>query len=279
MPYAEADGIRLFYDVAGPEDGIPLVLLAGTGAQLIAWHEELVAAFVAAGFRVLRVDNRDTGLSTMTGGPRSVDGGYGLEDMGDDVVRVLDAAGIPAAFLLGQSMGGMIAQLAALRHPARVLGLGLVSTIPGRSPRWVLHGEHPELRRPQPRLPRRLVVWGARFQRPPGSSFPWDAAWHRWAAGAAYDRSYRPDGLARQWSALLRAPERLEALRGLRMPVVVMHGTADRVLSADAARDMAAAIPGAELLLVEGMGHELPREVWPDAVAAMERIAGRTAGS
>ena len=275
MPYAEADGIRIFYEVTGPEAGWPLVLLAGTGAQLIGWHEELVAAVAKAGVRVLRLDTRATGLSPMTGGPRSVDGGYGLEDMGEDVVRVLDAAGIPAAHLLGQSMGGMIAQTTALRHPSRVLGRGLLSTTPGRSPRWVLHGEHPELRLPQPRLPRRLIVWGSRFQRPPDSDFTWDAAWHRWAAGAAYDRSYRPDGMARQWSALLRAPERLELLRSLRTPVVIMHGTRDRVLSPDAARDMADAIPDAELVLFEGMGHELPREVWPEVVAAMVRTAHR----
>ncbi|MFT4284488.1 MAG: alpha/beta fold hydrolase, partial [Protaetiibacter sp.] len=156
MPHARADGVEIFYDSTGPADADPLVLLAGTGAQLISWRAELVELLVAEGFRVIRIDNRDVGLSTKFGGPRDLDGGYELRDLGDDVLRVLDAEGVRRAHLVGHSMGGMIAQVVAIEHPDRVASLSLLATIPGRDPRYVLHGPLPA--RPPGWLPRWAAV-------------------------------------------------------------------------------------------------------------------------
>ena len=141
MPHTQTDDIAIYYEVVGEPTDPVLVLISGGGAQLISWHEDLVATFVAEGFRVVRFDNRDTGLSQRFGGESDIDGGYGLADMGDDVIRVLDDLGVTAAHLVGHSMGGMMAQMVALDHPERVLSLGLLSTIPGQDPRYILHAE------------------------------------------------------------------------------------------------------------------------------------------
>jgi len=275
MPYARDDELEIFYDATGPEDGQPLVLIAGTGAQLVFWHPEFVALLVAEGFRVVRIDNRDVGLSTKFGGPRDLDGGYQISDFGDDIVRVLDAEGIARAHLVGHSMGGMVAQVVAIDHPERVASLGLLASIPGQDPRYILHGPLPE--KPPGRLPRwaavRLAERVARPREP--QRYDWERAWVREAAGIAYDRCWAPAGLWRQFAALKRAPDRLEALRGVRVPTLVLRGDDDRNLHWCAAVDIADAIPDAELVIVPGLTHALPRELWPTFVSAITRTARR----
>jgi pimeloyl-ACP methyl ester carboxylesterase len=277
MPYAKADGVEIFYDEAGDAGAPAVVLIAGGGAQLIAWHDDLVALLVAEGLRVVRIDNRDTGFSQRFGGPEDLDGGYGLSDMGADVVRVLDALGVPAGHLVGHSMGAMIAQVVAIEQPDRVRSLGLLSSIPGRDPRYILHGDREELLRVPPRRTREEVVAAAADAfRPSGPQrYRRQEDWMRWAAGEAYDRGYAPEGYVRQWAALRRAPERLERLRGVTVPTLVLHGRDDDVLHWCAAVDTAVAIPGSELQIHPDMGHLVPWELWPDVVAAVARTVRR----
>lgn len=280
MPYTDVDEVSIHYEVAGHPAASVLVLIAGGGAQLTTWEEDFCSLLVAEGLRVVRLDNRDVGLSQRFGGPDDVDGGYGLADMAADVVRVLDHLGVGAAHLVGHSMGGMIAQTVAIDHPGRVKSLGLLSTIPGQDPRYILHGERTELLTPPPRLTREESVEAfVRAWRPaPGAPYAWDEDAVRRSAGAAYDRAYSPDGFARQWSALLRAPERLERLGGVTAPTLVLHGRADGTLHWCAALDMAEAIEGAELRVLPDMGHLISRDVWPviiDGIVRMTRRAGR----
>ncbi|WZH38787.1 MAG: alpha/beta hydrolase [Microbacterium enclense] len=263
----------IFYDTTGDASAPTVVLIAGGGAQLIAWHVDLVRALVDSGLHVVRMDNRDVGLSARFGGADDIDGGYGLEEMADDVVCVLDDLGVEAAHLVGHSMGGMMAQMAAIRHPERVRSLGLLSTIPGRDPRYILHDERPELMRAPVRYPRDEVVAGAAAfaASTAGERYPLDVEWNAWAAGEAFDRGYFPEGFSRQWSALLRAPERLEALRAITVPALVFHGRDDDVLHWSAAVDMAEALPAGELQVHPGMGHYLVPELWSELVAGIVR--------
>jgi pimeloyl-ACP methyl ester carboxylesterase len=274
MPHTRTDGIPVYYEVHGDAADPLLVLISGHGASLLAWPDELVALLTGAGFRVVRFDNRDTGLSHRFGGPDDVDGGYGLEDMAGDVLRILDDLGVAAAHLAGHSMGGMIAQMVAIRHPGRALSLGLLSTIPGQDPRYILHGEV-VIEAPE-RLPRdRVVADVVRYARDDSHGYDPRTAWHEQKAIEAYDRGYSPDGGMRQWSALTRAPERLELLRGVTAPALVFHGRDDGALHWCAAVDMAQALPGSELQIHPGMGHLIPWELWPELVAGIVRAANR----
>lgn len=277
MPLASVDGIEIYYEVAGETEAPTLVLLSGGGAQLIAWPAELVELLVGHGLRVVRMDNRDTGRSQRFGGPEDIDGGYELSDLADDVVRVLDDLGVAAAHLVGHSMGAMMAQLVALDHPGRVQSLGLISSIPRRDPRYVLHGDRPELRTAPPRFTREQVVAAAASYARSATPKRYDprVAWHEWAAGEAYDRGYAPDGFARQWSALLRAPDRLERLRGVTVPTFVFHGRDDDVVHWSASVDTAEAIEGAELQIHPDMGHLIVWELWPELVGAIVRTIRR----
>lgn len=277
MPHATADGIDIYYEVAGDPGDPVVVLISGGGAQLLSWPEEFVALLVAQGFRVVRLDNRDTGLSQRFGGPDDIDGGYGLLDMAEDVLRVLADLDVEAAHLVGHSMGGMMAQMLALEHPASVLSLGLFSTIPGRDSRYILHGERTELLSVPPRVTREeavsFAVESARPRTP--QRYSWQEDWVRWAAGEAYDRGYAPDGYARQWSALRRAPERLDRLRDVTVPTLVLHGRDDTVLHWCSAVDIAEAIEGSELQIHPDMGHVIPWELWPEVVGGITRTARR----
>lgn len=278
MPYTDDADVRLYYEVFGRDDAPVLVLISGGGAQLLSWDERFIGMLTAGGLRVVRFDNRDTGLSDRFGGPDDVDGGYGLSDMAEDVLRVLDDMGVASAHVAGHSMGGMMAQMLAIEHPERVRSLGLISTIPGQSRRYVLHDERPELAAPPVRVTRDEAVAsaGAYAESARVGSYDPQVEWHRAAAAEAYDRGYFPEGFSRQWSALRRAPERLEALRQVRMPTLVFHGRRDDVLHWASAVVIAEAIPGAELQVHADMAHLIPHELWPELVAALLRTAARS---
>ncbi|GAB3595588.1 alpha/beta fold hydrolase [Microbacterium tumbae] len=277
MPYTESAGVRLYYEVFGADADPLLVLVSGGGAQLLSWDEAFIGMLTAGGLRVVRFDNRDTGFSERFGGEEDVDGGYDLSDMGDDIVRILDDLGVDAAHVAGHSMGGMMAQMTALEHPERVRSLGLLSTIPGRDPRYILHGERPELLTAPVRVTREEAVAFAESaaRASGGGRYDPQVAWHREKAGTAYDRGYAPEGFARQWAALRRAPERLERLRAVTVPTLVFHGREDDVLHWSSAVDIAEAIQGSELQVQPDMGHLIPHELWPDLASALLRTARR----
>lgn len=269
--------VQLYYEDFG-DPGDPLVvLISGGGAQLLAWPLELIELLVARGLRVVRFDNRDTGLSQRFGGPEDLDGGYGVSELGDDVVRIIEALGADAAHLVGHSMGGIMAQMVALDHPMRVRSLTLISTLPGTDPRYVLQPDPGGDPAPPQRFPREQLVAGAgAYALVAGSErYPIDVAWMEQAAGEAFDRGYFPEGFSRQWAALLRQPERLERLRGVTAPVLVVHGREDDVVHWHAAVDMAEVLPEAELQVHGGMGHLIPPGLWPTLVDGIERTAQR----
>ncbi|WP_187264868.1 alpha/beta fold hydrolase [Homoserinibacter sp. GY 40078] len=278
MPYTETDEIRIYFEVEGDPAHPAIVLISGGGAQLLSWPEEFVALLVAEGFRVVRFDNRDTGMSHRFGGPEDIDGGYGLEEMADDIGRVLDQLGVAAAHVVGHSMGGMMAQRFAIDHPDRVLSLGLLSTIPDKSDRYVLH-EHPVIEVPE-RFTREQIVGfadAAALAWAEGTIYDPRLDWNRERAALAYDRGYAPEGFVRQWSALYRATDRLDALRSVTVPTFVFHGRDDRTLHWYAAFDIADAMPDAELQVHPGMGHLIPWELWPELIAGILRAARRAA--
>ncbi|GAA3666516.1 alpha/beta fold hydrolase [Microbacterium marinilacus] len=280
MPYTTTDDIKIWYETLGSPDDEAIVLIAGGGAQLIAWQDPFCESLVAAGYRVVRFDNRDTGLSQRFGGPEDLDGGYDIEDLALDVLRVLDSEGIAAAHVVGHSMGGIVAQVLALDHADRVLSAVFASAIPGHDPAWVVSPGIPDVfTRPQVRYSREEVVEGAVAMQShyAGSVYPFDEETARGLAGLAYDRGYWPDGFPRQWAALARATERLDRLRGLRLPVLVLHGRDDQTCAWRAAVDTALAIEGSELQVYAGMGHVLVRELWPEYAAAIVRTAKRAA--
>ncbi|MGO1849237.1 MULTISPECIES: alpha/beta fold hydrolase [unclassified Microbacterium] len=277
MPYAESDDVRIYYEVFGAASDPVLVLASGGGAQLLSWDERFIAMLTDAGIRVVRFDNRDTGFSQRFGGEEDIDGGYELSDMSDDIVRVLDALGAASAHVAGHSMGGMMAQMLAIEHPERVRSIGLLSTLPGRDRRYVLHGERPELRSAPVRVTKEQAVAATEAairSLPPGRYDP-QLEWHVNATAHAYDRGYSPDGYARQWSALLRAPERFEALKAVTVPALIFHGREDDIVHWQAAADMAAAIATSELQVHPHMGHLAPHELWPELSAALIRTVRR----
>lgn len=284
------DGVSLAYDVSGPADGPPLLLVHGLATQLVAWPAELVDGFVERGFRVVRFDNRDIGLSThladapppdvlaaLTTGDTS-SASYRLEDMADDAVGLLDHLGIDAAHVLGVSMGGMIAQTIAIRHPARVRTLTSVMSTPSPHLGAATNEALAVLLAPpatsreeaQERSVMTFKVIGS-----PG--FPLDEDWLRSVAGQAWDRAYDPTGVARQLMAIHASGDRSDALREVRVPTLVFHGADDPLVQLEGGQATAAAVPDAKLVVVPGMGHDLPRGVLPQLLDEVQELAASTA--
>ncbi len=267
--------IELCHDAFG-DPGCPAMLLVmGLGFQLVHWPEGLCRQLATEGFRVVRFDNRDAGRSTHLPGRR-----YTLEDMADDTVGLLDALDVHSAHVVGASLGGMIAQTTAIRHPTRVRSLAsLMSTTgcrgTGRTSLRVLR--HALARSPRPQeqaVERRVRV----FSQVGSTGFPQDVDELRRVSALAYSRDPDSrDGRRRQHRAVRAAPDRTEALRRLTVPTVVVHGTEDLMCHPSGGRATAEAVPGARLVLVPGMGHDLPRGAWPqlvDAIVGNARRAG-----
>jgi pimeloyl-ACP methyl ester carboxylesterase len=288
MPRAKANGIEIEYETFGDRRGAPLLLIAGLGSQLISWDVELCAALTDRGFFLIRYDNRDAGLSTrmeaagppdmaaaVSGNPKPA---YQLDDLADDAVGLLDALDIRAAHIVGASMGGYIAQLVAINHPEHTLSLTSIISGPAvaegvpAKPEGVATLIVPPPATRDERIEQSM--WIRRVLIGPGD--PYDEAWERRRAERNIDRAYYPVGTERQFVSVLAAHHRLEALRQLQVPALVIHGVDDILIPVENGRLVAAAVPGARLIEIEGMGHDLPKRAWPvvlDAIADVARKA------
>lgn len=291
MSRARSNGIELEYEVAG--EGDPLLMVMGLNGQLVDWPAGFVEALVNRGFRVVRFDNRDAGLSTeMTSTPpsaaqmaralvtrRRLRTEYVLADMARDAVGLLDALDMPQVHVVGASMGGMIAQHVAIDFPERVLSLTSIMSSTG------------DLRvgRPKPRViasflrrrpvPPEQAIEGAlqTFRQISGPTFRADD--FRSVAEQSIARSYRPAGTARQLAAIVASPDRTPGLRRLKVPTLVVHGSVDPLINRSGGIATAAAVPGARLLMFNDMGHDLPATRWDELADAIRANADRAKAS
>jgi pimeloyl-ACP methyl ester carboxylesterase len=290
MANVTANGLTIEYEVVGDPDRPALLLVMGLGGQLVFWPEEFCSALAERGFFVVRYDNRDVGLSSRIDDAPPPDilaafqgdtssASYTLKDMAADAVGLLDALGIDRAHVMGVSMGGMIAQHLAMHYPSRVLSLcSVMSTC-----RAAMGDDPPSseasamLLRPPARSREEAVAAALEAWRVIGSpGFPFDEARIRDRAAVAYDRCYYPRGFARQLVGILASGDWTDALAEVDVPTVVIHGAEDPLVRPSWGRATAEAIPGAELLLIPGMGHDLPEGAWPTIIDAFVRNTART---
>jgi pimeloyl-ACP methyl ester carboxylesterase len=276
-------GVTLCYETFGERSNPTALLVMGLGTQMVAWHEDFCRELAAKGLYVVRFDNRDVGRSThMSGRPPTVAqlltrssraARYTLGDMADDAAGLLAELDLAPAHVIGASMGGMIAQTLAARHPQAVRSLVSIMSNTGsrRSGQPSLRVYPIFLRRP-PRERAAFVAHLARLFGVIGSpGLPRDADDMHAIAMASYDRGHDPEGPGRQLAAIIASGNRTAELARIAAPTLVIHGTADPLISPSGGRATAQAIPGAELMMVEGMGHDLPRAAWPQLI---DRIAG-----
>jgi pimeloyl-ACP methyl ester carboxylesterase len=290
MPQLPCNGITLDYDSFGPTDAPAILLIMGLGAQKGRWNQELCDALVALGYRVIRYDNRDSGgssrcdntglpdLSALLRGEPLNALPYTLEDMADDAIGLLDALAIARAHVAGASLGGAVAQIAAARHPQRVLSLTSIMSSSG----------NPMLPPPTPAAAQALfapmpllqdeasIVADAlrRYRVIASPAYPTESARLERMFAEEYRRCFNPTGVARQLAAILANGDRRPLLRQLRLPTVVVHGAADPLIPPECGRDVAASIPGAEYREIPGMGHDFPVQltgVLADAIASAVR--------
>jgi pimeloyl-ACP methyl ester carboxylesterase len=296
MPHANAHNISIEYETFGNPSSPPILLIIGLGGQLIYWDENFCRQLAEADLYVIRYDNRDAGLSTKfdeAGVPNVMDvvgrlmsgqkviPPYTIEDMAADAVGLLDALKIEKAHICGMSMGGMIAQSLAIHYPPRVLSLTSIYSTTG----------NPHLPQPKPEVLRLLLTPPPQEREPfiqfhldlfrtfTGPRFGFDEEWIRNLMAREYDRAFYPQGTARQLVAILTQKNRKAALQGVKAPTLIIHGDADPLVSVEAGRDMAKAVPGAELKIMEGMGHDLPHgEAWAqiakDIIAHTKKASG-----
>jgi len=285
-----ANGIDICYEIFGVASAEPMLLIMGLGAQMILWDDDFCRQLAARGFRVIRFDNRDIGKSSrLTGGKRlgavellklrflkiPVAAPYKLLDMAEDTIGLMDALGIKLAHLVGASMGGMIAQEIAISFPQRVRSLTSIMSTTGN-----------------PKIPPPTREASAMLMAPPPAtkeeyferfaktwkilrvgSFPEDERLDRSRAERTFERGLNPAGVGRQLRAILASGSRKERLRMVKAPTLVIHGTVDPLVRPEGGKDTAASIPGAKLLMVEGMGHALPVPMWPQIIDAIDKHA------
>jgi pimeloyl-ACP methyl ester carboxylesterase len=287
---ARANGIDLCYEIFGDADAEPMLLIMGLGAQMVLWDDEFCRQLAACGFRVIRFDNRDIGKSSqLSGGKRltplellklrflkiPVAAPYKIQDMAKDAIGLLDALGIKSAHLVGLSMGGMIAQEIAISFPQRVRSLtSIMSTTgnpkipaPTREATAVLMAPPPATR--EEYIARFAQTWKVLRV----GSFPQDEALDRARAERTFERGLNPAGVGRQLRAILASGSRKERLHAVKAPTLVIHGTVDPLVHPMGGKDTADSIPGAKLLMIEGMGHALPIPMWPQVIEAIDKHA------
>lgn len=285
MPQITVNKVALAYDVTGAADAPALLLVMGFGTQMTSWPDGFRQGLVDAGFRVVRFDNRDAGLSQKFSGipaPRDVLAAvaegrapgipYTLDDMADDAAALLDALGIASAHVLGASMGGMIAQLLALRHPGKVRSLVSVMSTTGDPtlPRADADVQAALVSKPPAEDLESVVAHGLAVRRLlTGTTLAADSAELRPLLAANFSRAYYPEGTARQWAAILAAAPRTERLKRLSLPALVLHGADDRLVKPAAGRHTAECIPGARYVEIPGWGHDMAEAAIPHVLGAV----------
>jgi pimeloyl-ACP methyl ester carboxylesterase len=291
---ARANGIDICYEIFGEVTAEPMLLVMGLGAQMVLWDDAFCEQLAARGFRVIRFDNRDIGQSgKLTGGKRlgavellklrflkiPIAAPYKIIDMARDTTGLMDALGIKSAHLVGASMGGMIAQEIAISFPQRVRSLTSIMSTTGN-----------------PKVPPPTKEAAAMLMAPPPTtkeeyferfaqtwkilrvgSFPEDEALDPSRAARVFSRGLNPAGVGRQLRAILASGSRKERLRSVTTPTLVIHGTVDPLVRPEGGIDTAASIPGAKLMMVEGMGHAIPIPMWPQIIDAIDKHAHRAA--
>jgi pimeloyl-ACP methyl ester carboxylesterase len=279
--------ITLCYETFGDASDPTALLIMGLGTQMLGWQEDFCHELAGRGLHVVRFDNRDVGRSTHMGGrPPTIPqllmrskraARYTLADMADDAAGLLDELELAPAHVIGASMGGMIAQLLAVRHPEKVRSLVSIMSNTGSlrvgqpSPRV-----YPIFLRPPPASRLEFVARMDRVFATIGSSgLPQDPRDIHELAGVSYDRDHDPEGPGRQLGAIIACGDRTAQLRRIAAPTLVIHGTADPLVAYSGGKATARAIPGAKLLSVEGMGHDLPRAAWPTLIEAIAGHAHR----
>jgi pimeloyl-ACP methyl ester carboxylesterase len=285
-------GITLCYETFGDPQDPAALLVMGLGTQMVAWQEAFCQELVARGLYVVRFDNRDIGRSTHLQGPapsfvqllrNSGEGArYTLTEMAQDTVGLLDRLELASAHVIGASMGGMIAQTLAARHPTRVRSL--VSIMSSTGGRWVGRPalrSYPIFLRRAPQEREAFIEHATRLFTTIGSrGMPRDVEGVREIAGLSYDRELDRTGAGRQLAAIVASGDRTAELGRIIAPTLVIHGSADPLISPSGGRATARAIPGAKLTMIEGMGHDLPRVLWPrliDEIAMHAAAADRSA--
>ena len=291
MPQIQANGIAIEYASYGPPSGETILLIMGLGAQMTRWPLPLIEQFVAKGYRVVTFDNRDVGLSHKfdAAGPGDMGAvlaaraagkqpsvAYTLDEMADDAAGLLGALGIARAHIVGASMGGMIAQMVAARHPGQVLSLTSIMSSTGNPN---LPPARPEAMamltaRPTATDVDSLIAHAVKAQKITGSpGYPPDEEVLRRNALADYQRSNYPVGFTRQIAAIMASGDRREALKTITAPTMVVHGIDDPLVPVEGGRDTAAVIAGAELREIPGMGHDLPHQLYSAVVDAVDTVA------
>jgi pimeloyl-ACP methyl ester carboxylesterase len=284
-------GITLCYETIGDPADAPILLVMGLATQMIAWHDEFCEQLAERGFYVVRFDNRDIGRSTHMDFPPPTVGQlvrrrfrpeqYTLSDMADDTAGLLRELDFAPAHVVGASMGGMIAQMVAAEHPDSVRSLTSIMSTTGSR----VHGQpafsvYKYLLRPPPRdrdgyIERAAAVFGL-----VGSTgFQRDEQYIRERAAKSYDRGYDVRAGGRQLGAITASGNRTEALHTITAPTLVIHGSVDKMIRPSGGRATAKAIPGARLLMIEGMGHDLPRGAWPQIIDAVSEHARAADGA
>ena len=294
MANATINGINIEYEVHGPDDGEPLLMIMGLGSQMTRWPPAFYEKLIAKGFRVVRFDNRDVGLSQKFSGVPTIDSvvtalmqgkkpdiPYTLDDMAADAVGVLDHLGIQRAHVCGASMGGMIGQLVAADYPERVLSYTAIFTTTGNH---ALPPSKPEAmavlttRAPDPRKDIEAYLDQALINaRTIGSpAYPFDEEIMRERLRGDVLRCYEPTGVARQLAAVLANGDRRPKLSKIKAPTVVLHGDSDPLVPVEGGKDLAASVAGAELRIIPGMGHDLPAALYDTIIDAICRAVERS---
>lgn len=290
VEFTGANGLDIAYQTFGDKDAPPLILIMGLGSQMVLWDSEFCRQLAAGGYRVIRFDNRDVGLSTKLDWMKVPDSAavaaalqrgeapalpYTLDDMATDTAELLTALGHESAHIVGESMGGMIGQIMAIRFPERLRSLTSIMSSTG----------NPLLPPPSPQVLEILYTpfpadhdgfvesFVRAFKILSGPAMPLNAALARKWAEQSYQRGLNPAGVARQFAAIMAAGDRTEKLKSIDVPTLVIHGEADPLLPVECGLATAAAIPGARLKIIPGMGHALPEAVWKQIVAEITRHA------